>query len=513
MDKFKKPSIGKDIIETLTLGMYEDSRFIYREYIQNSADQIDKAYQQNILKKNEGSIFIQIKPEEKYICIEDNATGIKEKEVLNILRNIAQSQKQRGVDKGFRGIGRLGGIGYCDELVFETSYKGESTKSIMTWNSKLLKDIINNRNHKEEANDVIQKVTSIRYEKEKKDEHYFRVCLHNVTNQILLEKDNIYEYLSMVAPVPFSNSFLQKNKIYQELENDNILLDEYNIYINEDKLYKGYTSSVYESNNGKKSIVDKIYDIVFIKEFFYEDLLFWGWYGISNFESQLDRANISRGIRLRKSNIQIGSDETLIKFFKEQRGNYYFVGEIIACHPDLIPNARRDYFLDNDVCKSFEEKLKSIFARELHKIYYDSSKIRSANRKIQSLLDLKTEYKEKVKVGFVNNEEKEKFIQVFESKRNEATKAKKELEKISVEIKGTNNPIKKIFDRVVKTGNINPDSIQINTNNKTKLITDNIKQFSKREKSILSKIFEIIKENISPDQAENLINKIRKEFK
>ena len=34
--------IGKNVIETLTSGMY-DARFVYREYVQNSADQIDKA--------------------------------------------------------------------------------------------------------------------------------------------------------------------------------------------------------------------------------------------------------------------------------------------------------------------------------------------------------------------------------------------------------------------------------------------------------------------------------------
>ena len=43
------PQIGKDVIESLTLGMYEDSRFIFREYIQNSADQIDKARRSGLL--------------------------------------------------------------------------------------------------------------------------------------------------------------------------------------------------------------------------------------------------------------------------------------------------------------------------------------------------------------------------------------------------------------------------------------------------------------------------------
>ena len=35
--------IGKDVIESLTLGMYEDCRFIFREYIQNAADQDRKS--------------------------------------------------------------------------------------------------------------------------------------------------------------------------------------------------------------------------------------------------------------------------------------------------------------------------------------------------------------------------------------------------------------------------------------------------------------------------------------
>ena len=42
------PRIGKDVIESLTLGMYEDCRFIYREYIQNSADQVDKAIAESL---------------------------------------------------------------------------------------------------------------------------------------------------------------------------------------------------------------------------------------------------------------------------------------------------------------------------------------------------------------------------------------------------------------------------------------------------------------------------------
>lgn len=40
---------GANILENLTTGMYQDSKIIYREYIQNSCDQIDKAIKEGIL--------------------------------------------------------------------------------------------------------------------------------------------------------------------------------------------------------------------------------------------------------------------------------------------------------------------------------------------------------------------------------------------------------------------------------------------------------------------------------
>ena len=78
--------IGKDVIESLTLGMYEDCRFIYREYIQNSADQVDKAVKSSLLKKGAEEIHVQINPSERSIMVEDNATGIPQERVMPILR-------------------------------------------------------------------------------------------------------------------------------------------------------------------------------------------------------------------------------------------------------------------------------------------------------------------------------------------------------------------------------------------------------------------------------------------
>ena len=98
------PQIGKDVIESLTLGMYEDCRFIYREYIQNAADAVDKALESSLLEKGEDAIHITIITEQRKIIIADNATGIERDNVMKVLRNIAHSTKKRGEDKGFRGV-------------------------------------------------------------------------------------------------------------------------------------------------------------------------------------------------------------------------------------------------------------------------------------------------------------------------------------------------------------------------------------------------------------------------
>src|SRR5579863_9255509 len=136
------PSIGKNIIETLTMGMYDDPRIIFREYVQNSADQIDLAVKTKLFEKIiDGNINIQIDNKKGQIIIEDNATGIEFKNAQSLLGNIAQSSKDRYSTKGFRGIGRLGGLGYCDKLTFETSFKGEKIKSVMVWDAKQLREI------------------------------------------------------------------------------------------------------------------------------------------------------------------------------------------------------------------------------------------------------------------------------------------------------------------------------------------------------------------------------------
>ena len=85
--------IGKNIIENLTTAMYENSYTVYREYIQNSADSIDKAIDSGIITASEATIDIEIEYTKRKITINDNAMGIPKDEFYKKLSDIADSQK------------------------------------------------------------------------------------------------------------------------------------------------------------------------------------------------------------------------------------------------------------------------------------------------------------------------------------------------------------------------------------------------------------------------------------
>jgi hypothetical protein len=514
MGKSYRTVIGKDVIESLTIGMYDDSRFIYREYIQNAADQIDKARAQGLVK--DGEIHIIIDPAGRTISIEDDATGIEENKVVEILKNIAQSTKQRGVDKGFRGIGRLGGLGYCEKLVFETSFKGEAVRSVMTWDAYKLKNIINNRDQKEEASEVIDAVTTLEKSKEDPEAHYFKVTLVGVTSIDLLDVKEIRSYLSMVAPVPFSKSFVYARRIYNELEKEGIKLDEYKTYINTDQLFKGYNSYIYEGSDlTNRRKIGEVIDVLFFKEYDKErNKLFWGWYGITEKNQSLNQINYSRGFRLRKSNIQIGNEDTLTRFHRDRRFQFYFFGEVYGLHTELIPNARRDNFSENDTYFEFERKLRSFFHTTVHKLCYAASDVNSAVKAMNNYKEIVEQFERKKEEGFVDKSEQQSFMETLEKKKEEAIKAKSKLEAIKAKSVDGLAPISKIIERVTTATSFEVDGDRVfETEFRPVFRTDKLSRLSKEQRKFLGNIFTVIRNVLPKETAELLIMKIEEDYK
>ncbi len=511
MSEFK-PHIGKNVIETLTLGMYEDSRFIYREYVQNAADQIDVAVEEGILeKKSKGEINITIEIHKKCISVEDNATGIRSEDVLHFLGDVANSQKDRTKRKGFRGIGRLGGLGYCKTLVFETSYKGENVKSKITLNANQLREIIEDKSIKMDAAAVISVITTLEKFKEDVESHYFKVKLNEVTNEELLDVKKVTEYLSMVAPVPFKQAFPFTEKIHSYFYVNNIKIEEYDIHlnINNEKLHKPYKIDIYDKNGISKA---KILDVSFFKIRNEEnELIAIGWYGVSDLLNfQIHESNIERGIRLRKDNIGIGSEITLSKFFGQFRQNLNYIGEVHAISPSFIPNARRDYFNDNKTTQAFEKELKEFFA-SLGGLTQESSKLH--NRKKDILLYKKEfdNYQGKIQNREFTKREKEHFELELKKLSKKAFLSKEKIDRIRQ--KSVNNEnLQIIYDNIIDDSDFDFPNYEVISTENIGIYPITLTKLNENEKLVVEEIFSIIKENLPLKKAEMLVKKIAEHF-
>ena len=134
--------IGKYTLESLTNGMYANPFDLLREYVQNAVDSIDSYVEADSTHLESNRILIEIDTKQGYLKIEDNGTGIPVSSAYKTLLDIGNSQKDLKKSRGFRGIGRLSGLGYCDKLIFTTSFTGESEKSIVTFDSKKLKELL-----------------------------------------------------------------------------------------------------------------------------------------------------------------------------------------------------------------------------------------------------------------------------------------------------------------------------------------------------------------------------------
>ena len=156
-------AVGKNFLENLTVAMYENSFTVYREFIQNAADSIDKAVATGLMYKEDAVIDIHIEYNKRRISVHDNAMGISMRYFKKIMTDVADSEKDRNTEKGFRGIGRLAGLGYCDTLIFQTTAKGEDKKSIIKWDGVKLKDIVADQSQHPTSDELIEMVTDIQY--------------------------------------------------------------------------------------------------------------------------------------------------------------------------------------------------------------------------------------------------------------------------------------------------------------------------------------------------------------
>lgn len=528
---------GANILDNLTTGMYMDSRIIYREYIQNACDAIDAAVKQGIIASGEGTIEIYTDDSRRDITIRDNGTGIKEIDFVRTLGSIANSEKTLGENKGFRGIGRLCGLAYCQTLIFSAKAKGERIISKMTCDAATMRDMIAQNQSSADvvltAADVLNSIISFSTSaSDDSDEHWFEVKLESVNyvNHELLARESVIDYLSFVAPVPFNKNFSYRTSIYQYIKQKNLPLDEYVIKVNGEQIFKDYRTHVKTSKGD-----DDIFDVQFHE--IYDDernLIAWIWYGLRKFQAVIDRDCPQRGLRLRKENIQIGDEDALQRLFKEDRGTRYFIGEVHALSKELIPNSQRDYFNENVMRSVFEREAKQYFDDTLYRLYHAGNDVSAAIDKLQNYGKQKEEFRKKDQNGdFINNTQRREAAEKVERARKAAEEGKKKLEKATDRYKGDeDSPINKVVTRIAKDRNAelllseepftptenhaehgSHSEDEPSSKKKQKHWVDRLSSVNTKDRKLISRVCGVVRECVDEETMEKIKQKIEEEFK
>ena len=510
-------TVGKNILDNLTTGMYSDSKVIYREYIQNACDQIDLAIKLGILSADEGYVDIYTDSKKRYISIRDNATGVKAEDFIEDVGDIANSNKEIGKNKGFRGIGRLCGLAYCKVLKFTTSYLGEGMKSIMTCDAQKMRAMLI-ENKKYTLDEIWDTIITYSTEDEDEQEHYFEVEMFDINkeNTDLLNDTKIREYLSFVAPVPYKNTFILRNQIYNFANSIGYHIDEYCVRVNGSQIFKEYTTKLKEQSGASLKNYDEISRLEF-KDFRDDsgNLIAWMWIGLSRFEKQIPSINHMRGLRVRSANIQLGNDATLQPLFKENRGNYYFVGEVFAVSRNLF------YFSHRGQRGFFQQRvLREYFYDVLHKLYYEANRVKNDYKRQEEYLTKVAEYQKKEQEqGFVNEEERQKLQFDIDKARKSAEDARKRLDKLDTS--DSSSPLSEVrknigqkyeADKLKKKAETT--AVVVDDEDKKKLfVTSGMSKLSRSERKLVSKILSIITDIAPKDIAEQIITKIKEEMR
>jgi molecular chaperone HtpG len=409
--------VGKYTLESLTTGMYSDPKIVYREYIQNSVDSLENAVSVGLIEPQSMRIDIIVNAEESYISIKDNGTGISAADAAKTLMNVGSSKKRNSNNRGFRGIGRLGGMSYCDTLTFTTSAESEKVKTVVTFDCKRLRYLLVPGEFEDMSlSAVLEEITTIDTLPEKEEKHYLCVEMKNVNGfSDLLDIDAAKSYISQVAPLPYhSRHFIYTSQLKEYLMSNGYSVEEFPIFVGEDEsdlepVYKP-NKSRFRSDRAKRT-ADEITSMSYFDITIDGELYALGWYGNCGWYGFLSEKELS-GFRVRKGNILIGDSKTMNVIFKEARFNGWAQGEIFIVTDKLIPNARRDDFEQNDAYYKLIQALSDGVGLEIARTIREASLTRNnpnakAFREVEKKL---AEASTAVSEGFNSTVDKEKLI-------------------------------------------------------------------------------------------------------
>lgn len=343
--------VGKDILELLSSSMYVNPLSIFREYVQNATDAIDDAVAFGLLPSiDHGRIEINLDHIDRRVVIRDNGRGLSNKEFPARMLSFGASEK-RGTDaRGFRGVGRLSGLGYVQQLIFRSRAKGDAQIIEATWDGRVVKRMLASTEGDTDLRAIVKESVKLRrLDPGDYPAHFFEVELvkpRRIANDRLLNELEIGSFIGQVCPCPFDPEFSFGEEIAALLAPYGRAGKSYHISINglEKPVYRPYGDEVAYSDTKRAALRNlRTFEIESIDG----DTAAVGWLVHHDYQGAIPVAQGVRGLRARVGNIQVGHDRLFNEVFPEDRFCSWTIGEVHVLDARVVPNGRRDEFEGN----------------------------------------------------------------------------------------------------------------------------------------------------------------------
>jgi len=384
--------VGKDILELVSVSMYVEPLTLYREYVQNAVDSIDMAVDQGLLgTKEDGEVYISLSQSTRTILIRDNGAGVSNKDFMSVMLSFGGSSKRGTEARGFRGVGRFSGLGYCQKLIFRSKATGDRKAMESIWDGRRLKRLLASQSDALGISDLVHEVVEFyEYETGGSEDSFFEVELQGVVrlgSDKLLSEERVGSYLSQCAPVPYSDDFPHRSELEPILEAYGICPG-YTIELEGDFLPRKKIFRPYRRNF---SLTDTLFDELSEPKVFElsgldGEVSAVGWLFGQSYKGLIPARHNIRGVRVRAGNIQVGGESLLCEAFPEPRFNSWAVGEVHIVDRRIRPNGRRDNFDINPHWVELNNQF-AAHAKEVARLCRKNSAERNTVKQFETLLE------------------------------------------------------------------------------------------------------------------------------
>ncbi len=386
----KKITVGRSMLETITVALYENPIILFREYVQNSLDAHNMAVDAGAPEIRNLEVTITVDETNRTIVIRDNGYGIEtyvrfEDRMLSI--GSSHQLKDRTQYIGFRGIGRISGLPFCKKLTFRNKAPNSTEVHECTWKGEEYRKKLSDESAGDDLSTIIDEIVTVDKKKaEAKDtsKHYFEVVLEGYSDDIheTLNDTNFKQKLIRMLPLQYDRGFKGATTImsrYKSFMKEDLKRFMIPVKLDGESLCKSYDDSfildsdiIFWEVRGKKkkdqSLGDKIG-------------LLWFTFAAHLKDHKNDQYY---GILTRSKNVLMGGNDTFaqvadsnssyVTTFREMTQALLGVfGELLINSQHLSDNSRRDWFLPDEHSRDLNNVITD-FMRRLNKYRYSSSR-------------------------------------------------------------------------------------------------------------------------------------------